>query len=213
MQFNHFLESLQKRLGKPLPGPDAQMKMASRSRLQWLREGMDATGARESGVLILLYPDMGSVFIVLILRPDYDGVHSGQVGLPGGKMETGDATLVETALRESHEELGISSQHIQILGTLTQLYIPPSNFLVLPVVGYIQQKPDFHPDRIEVKKIIELDIVQLLDNRCRITKEIEVSGHILSVPCYVIDGEVIWGATAMILSEFAEIVSGIGYRV
>lgn len=209
MQFNPFVEYLQQRLRQPLPGLDAQLKMASRSRLQWIKEGMDSTHAKKSGVLILLYPDRETVRTVLILRMDYDGIHSGQVGLPGGKMEEGDATLVETALRETHEELGISSQHIRILGTLTQLYIPPSNFLVLPVVGYIQQKPDFHPDRTEVKKIIELDIGQLLNGQNRVIKEIEVSGQILTVPCYLINGEVIWGATAMILAEFAELVAGI----
>lgn len=207
MFFEDLIEQLTKRLREPLPGLNAHLKMASQSRLKWLMEGMDWSKAKRSGVLILLYPDNGTIKTVLILRPDYEGMHGGQVSLPGGKREESDTDLVDTALRETQEELGIPSHSVHVIGTLSELYIPPSNFLVLPVVGFTPDRPSFKPDPVEVKEIIEVDIQQLSDPYFRTTKEIRVKGFTLSAPCYIVNGATIWGATAMILSELAEIIS------
>lgn len=207
MLFNDLIEHISKRLKEPLPGLSAQRRMASESRLKWITEGMDISKAKKSGVLILLYPDHGTPKLVLIQRPDYEGTHGGQVSLPGGKQEKSDQTLIETALRETREELGIPSSSIRIIGTLSELYIPPSNFLVHPVVGYLTEKTDFHPDPVEVKDIVEVEISSLLDPECITIREIHVSGITLTAPCYTINGATIWGATAMILAELAEVIN------
>ncbi|MBP6978038.1 MAG: CoA pyrophosphatase [Bacteroidales bacterium] len=206
MNFNELIEHISSKLKEPLPGMGAHLKMASESRLKWLMEGMDVSKAKKSGVLVLLYPDDGETKLVLIQRPDYEGTHGGQVSLPGGKQEKTDLTLIDTALRETQEELGISSTSINVIGTLSELYIPPSNFLVQPVVGFIPEKVPFRPDPIEVKTIIEVTIAQLLDPRYKSIQTIQVRGIVLSAPCYMIDGFMIWGATAMILSELVEVI-------
>ncbi len=208
MLFIDLIEHLTRKLKEPLPGLSAHLEMATQSRLQWLREGMDLSNARKSGVLILLYPDDGTIKTVLIQRPDYEGIHSGQVSLPGGKQEESDTTLADAALRETQEELGVPAYSIRVIGTLTELYIPPSNYLVLPVVGFLPEKPAFRPDPDEVKDIIEVEITQFLDPQYKTTRKIDARGFTLSAPCYIINGTVIWGATAMILAELTEVIKG-----
>ena len=206
MSFNEIIEHLQARLSQPLPGLTAHLRMASESRLRWLMEGMDPSRAKKSGVLILMYPVGKDTHIVLIQRPDYEGMHGGQVSLPGGKREESDATLVETALRETQEELGVPPHTITVIGTLSELYIPPSNYLVLPVVGFTSVRPVFFPDPVEVEKIIEIGIGQLSDPGFKTVKEIKVHGYTLSAPCYIVNGATIWGATAMILAELEQVI-------
>ncbi|MDD5507029.1 MAG: CoA pyrophosphatase [Bacteroidales bacterium] len=206
MIFSEIIEHLQIRLSQPLPGLTAHLRMASESRLRWLMEGMDPSKAKKSGVLVLMYPVGGDTNIVLIQRPDYEGMHGGQVSLPGGKREESDANLIETALRETQEELGVLPHTVSIIGTLSELYIPPSNYLVLPVVGFTSERPAFFPDPIEVEKIIEVSIGQLSDPKFKIVKEITVHGYTLSAPCYTMNGATIWGATAMILAELEQVI-------
>ncbi len=206
MAFQDLIDHLTYRLSQPLPGFAAHLTMASQSRLKWLMEGMDSSNAKKSGVLILIYPDQDGPTTVVIQRPDYDGMHGGQVSLPGGKREESDATLIDTALRETQEELGVPSASVTVIGTLTELYIPPSNYLVLPVVGFTREKPKFTPDPVEVEKIIEIRIGQLSDPSYKTTQEINVHGFVLTAPCYTIHGATIWGATAMILSELEQVI-------
>jgi 8-oxo-dGTP pyrophosphatase MutT (NUDIX family) len=206
MTFRDIVEHLQVKLSQPLPGLTAHLRMASESRQKWLMEGMDSSKAKKSSVLILIYPDDSDAKTVLIQRPAYDGMHGGQVSLPGGKREESDATLIETALRETQEELGIPSSMISVIGTLSELYIPPSNYLVLPVVGFTSERPAFRPDPVEVEKIIEIRIDQLSDPGYKVIKDIHVHGFTLSAPCYLVDGATIWGATAMILAELEEVI-------
>ncbi len=207
MEFYEFVVSLEERLQKPLPGKSAQLKMSSLARIQELFKLAAPESATQSSVLVLLYPFAGSIGLVLMLRPQYRGVHSGQISLPGGKFEETDESLIYTALRESKEEIGINPLQVQIIGQLTEMYIPPSNFMVTPVVGYQSSRPVFTADAKEVAEIIEIKLDDLMDAKNRQQKKIKLSvGLSLKVPSYCINGHIIWGATAMILSELREIV-------
>jgi 8-oxo-dGTP pyrophosphatase MutT (NUDIX family) len=206
MEFDDFVLALEKRLQQNLPGKPAQLKMSSLARIRELIKLAPSHDAVLSSVLILLYPYAGKIRLVLMLRPEYPGVHSGQISLPGGKSEDSDESVVFTALREAQEEIGIDPGSVQIIGRLTEMYIPPSNFIVTPVVGFQTRRPDFHADPKEVARIIEIDLDDLLDKENIKTKKIKLRpGFALKVPSYFIDGNIIWGATAMILSEFREI--------
>jgi len=171
-----------------------------------MRPGKSKLPVRDSGVLLLLYPDKEQLFTVFMKRPEYGGPHSGQISFPGGKFEQGDVTLTNTALRESHEEIGIDPGTIVVLGTLTPLSIPVSNFKLLPVVGFLPEKPDFKMDPKEVVYLIEAEISFLTDP-CIVKREVLVLGdYSVEVPYYDIRGDHVWGATAMIMSEFLEVV-------
>jgi 8-oxo-dGTP pyrophosphatase MutT (NUDIX family) len=164
--------------------------------------------AIKSSVLVLLFPgkENGQPAFVVTLRPTYEGIHSGQISLPGGRFELTDENLMQTALREANEEIGMDPEEVTIIGRLTELYIPPSNYLVQPFVGFTSISPVFNPQPTEVEKIIEIPVNQLLDERNVMEKEISVAGIQFSAPSFVIDGTTIWGATSMILNEFKEIL-------
>jgi len=207
MDFSSFIEGLEISLQAPLPGNRAQVLMSSMKRISELMNFIMPNDVRQSSVLLLLYPHEGSIWLVLMLRPVYKGVHSGQVSLPGGKFEDGDDSLIFTALREAHEEIGINPHHVQVLGQLTELYIPPSNFLVTPIVGYMHSRPDFHANPKEVEKVIEIRLEDLSDDKNIHQNKIKLPlGISIKTPCYIIGDVTIWGATAMILSEFKEVV-------
>ena len=212
MKFIEFVLLLEKRLQQPLPGKIAQLRMSSRRRLQELIQLVSTEDAIQSSVLILLYPSGEKIGLALMLRPDYPGIHSGQISLPGGKFEDTDESLVYTALREAQEEIGIDPMQVQVIGQLTEMYIPPSNYLVTPVVGYQISHPEFRADPLEVKKIIEISLEDLLNKKNRRKKSIKVRGFTLNVPSYFIEGNIIWGATAMILSELTEIAMEIMFK-
>ena len=160
-----------------------------------------------AAVLFLMYPsEKGVPSLVFIKRNEYDGPHSAQVSLPGGAWEEGDGSIQNTALRETREELGIDDD-IEILGSLTELLIPVSNFLVFPFVGCIDHTPVFHPDNSEVQFIIETPLIGLLDPRNRDSETIFRHGQSIRAPFYRIGKEKIWGATAMMLSEFLQLAS------
>jgi 8-oxo-dGTP pyrophosphatase MutT (NUDIX family) len=208
MEFDKFILLLEQRLQKPLPGRSAQLKMSSLARMQEFMRLSTPENAVQSSVLLLLYPFDGTVGLVLMLRPEYRGIHSGQISLPGGKSEETDESLIYTALREAQEEIGIDPFKVQIIGQLTEMYIPPSNFMVTPVVGYQASRPHFIADPTEVARIIEIKLDELLDDRNRQIKKMKISlGFSLKVPSFYINGDIIWGATAMILSELREIIA------
>jgi 8-oxo-dGTP pyrophosphatase MutT (NUDIX family) len=140
-------------------------------------------------------------------RPDYNGVHGGQISFPGGKMELHDKTLADTALRESKEEIGIDPRQVTILGELTKLYIPPSNFHISPFLASSFVKPEFTPDPQEVAAVIVLPVDQILSGQSIQQKKVRTGlGFSMEVPAFYINEKIIWGATAMILSEFREIL-------
>jgi len=210
MAFLSFIRNIEARFRDPLPGFSAQIKMSSLTRIHQLMNLFQTDNVINSSVLLLLFPFMGEAGLVLTLRKEYKGVHSGQISLPGGKFEEDDDSLIYTALREAKEEIGINPGHVQVLGQLTELYIPHSNFLVTPIVGVIPIRPKFIAEPHEVAKIIEIRISDLLEDHSIQQKKIRLStGLSLKVPSFVIDGNVIWGATAMILSEFKELIKPI----
>jgi 8-oxo-dGTP pyrophosphatase MutT (NUDIX family) len=207
MNFEKFILQLESALKAPLPGKQAQIKM-SPVPLDTRRFGTDLPeNHRKSGVLILFYPDSENTFFPMIKRPEYPGFHSGQVAFPGGKMEMGDANIIETALREAEEEVGIDRTRVQVLGSLSELFIPASNFLVSPVIGFLGKRPDLVPEEKEVSRIIHAELALLLRPETRKQKILEM-GHNrkLDTPYFDIDGEVVWGATAMILSELIHLL-------
>jgi 8-oxo-dGTP pyrophosphatase MutT (NUDIX family) len=206
MEYISFIAALEARLKRPLPGVAMQLQMASEARFLPSDDLPDPADARDSSVLIMLYPEHEAIKTVFILRTSYEGVHSGQVGFPGGQYEAGDATPYETALREAREETGVDVSHLKILGKLTDLYIPPSNFNVFPVVGCFFEKPFFTIDSHEVVRLIETDISELLDERVKKRTRMVIRGHNVGVPYFDIDGMVVWGATAMILNELLAVI-------
>ena len=162
--------------------------------------------AKLGGVAIVLYPHNGEIVMPLIRRPEYDGVHGGQVSFPGGKREDQDNDLVATAFRETEEEIGIPRDMMKMVGTLSELYIFASDFQVLPVVVALKQRPIFDPDPTEVSAVVEVELGHLLDPKNRKRKDLQVRGFTIDAPYFEVENEVVWGATAMMLSEFLEVV-------
>lgn len=204
MPFNDFISTLDTQLRQPLPGPEAHLKMASATRLRLKVQPNEKT--RRSAVLILFYPYRDQILVPLILRPKYDGVHAGQMAFPGGRYEKTDENLIRTALREAQEEIGIKASDVQILGKLTELFIPPSNFYVLPVVGKLAYKPDFYPDPREVEAVLEVNLEELMDENNVGFTELDVRGITIEAPFYDIQGHKVWGATAMMISELLTVI-------
>lgn len=204
-----FIDRLRSNLKQPLPGLSSQLKMSSRLRESELASFKHKKDPIKSSVLILLYPKQNQLFTCLILRQSYNGVHSGQVSFPGGRFEDSDPSLIGTALREAQEEVNIDPRKVTVLGTLTELYIPPSNFLVLPVVGYAEKVPEYEPDAVEVAEIIETDLDFLFDDSYRKRKTIHARGNAIDAPYFDVKGHVVWGATAMILSELIDVIRSI----
>lgn len=201
------ISQLEQRLQLPLPGLEAQMRMGSRSRVDKVRHQQIPENAKVSAVLMLLYPVGQELHLPLILRTQYPGVHSGQVGLPGGRVEPQDPALMYTALRETEEEVGVPPHGIHVLGGLSPLYIPPSNFLVHPFVGFIPERPNFILDPKEVQMLIETKLSDFLDDANVGEAPVTVGGGFqLQVPRYLIQGHTVWGATAMMMAELVHIL-------
>ncbi len=197
-----FLTELRRALTGPLPGPGAQIRMASTRRTTHFKNTGPDEKTRRAGVVILFYDMDGQIRFPLIRRTEDGTVHSGQVALPGGTFDPADGSILQTALRECYEEIGIPARSVEVLGQLSDLYIPPSNFLVTPVVGLLTGPPTFVPDPREVARIIEAGVDEVRDPT-RI-KETERFGF--TVPYFDIQNEVVWGATAMILSELTALL-------
>ena len=164
---------------------------------------------RQGGVALLLYQDAGNWHFPLMKRNEYPGIHSGQVSLPGGKMEPEDQTLIDTALRESHEELGLKVGLDEVIGNLSELYIIASHFNILPVVAVMKEPPVFKPDPREVNQVLVGSLNRLLLSEDRKEKEMMVRGYDIRAPYFEIEDHVVWGATAMILNEFLVVVRDI----
>ncbi len=155
---------------------------------------------REAAVLLMLYERAEELHFVLMRRTEYPGVHSGQISFPGGKREQGESAA-QTALRETYEELGISLEDVEVLGNLTELYIPPSNYLVQPIVGRCAAQPCWQPKEDEVAEVIEVPLRLLFDDSLKGAEETVRYGHPFRIVYYNLFGHKVWGATASILSE------------
>ncbi len=201
---------LQESFKGDLPGDVEQLKMAPYNRTARNIAKVVNPHPKESAVLFLIYPDNKErANFVLMQRTPHPGVHGAQISLPGGKKELQDTNLMHTALRETREELGIDSSSIEVLGELTSVYIPPSGFMVNPFVGITNQKLHFNPDKREVDYLIESPVSALLQPGIIQSKKIPIGLSKLKVntPYFNIKNHVVWGATAMILSEFKAILS------
>lgn len=192
-------------LAGPLPGERGHQRMATGFRGAFHHDGDPVPAA----VMILLYPaEKERTGLVLMKRNAYDGPHSAQVSLPGGAREKEDRSLAGTALRETREELGIT-EDLEILGPLSPLHIPVSNFIVHPFVAHCRQRPEFRPDSSEVEYLIETTLEHLLDPRFRRVEKRTLHGTVFPSPYFSIGEEKVWGATAMILSEFLLLASSL----
>ncbi|PKP10748.1 MAG: coenzyme A pyrophosphatase [Bacteroidetes bacterium HGW-Bacteroidetes-4] len=185
------------------PGISAQKAMLPKGRVLSSTSNIPP---RSSAVLLLLYPKNNELYFPVIRRPIYDGMHSGQMALPGGKTEEGDASLIETAVRESHEEIGVDKNSIEILGSLTDLYIEVTHMQVLPVVGFVDKKPDFFIQASEVDALFEIPLSHLFNPELKKKEWWNLRGELIEIPFYHFADQKVWGATAMILSEFEQLL-------
>lgn len=169
---------------------------------------LDKKKAKQAAVMSVFYPgSKDETKFVLILRKTYKGVHSNQVGFPGGRVEKGDIDLMHTALRETEEEVGIPRNEVQIIKELTKLYIPPSNFWVHPYLGIMEKTPILVPQETEVEAVLEIDVDEFLSDSCMIRQTLSTSyAKNVEVPAFLLGGHVVWGATAMMLSEMKDIL-------
>lgn len=203
MEFDQIIKKLEKILSLPLPGKMGQITMAPKPIDEARFAELKPHNPRKGAVLMLFYPDETGTLVPFIKRPDYDGTHGGQIAFPGGKWEVSDKDLSQTALRETEEEIGLDQHKIKLLGKLSDLFIPPSNFLVSPYIGFVEENPTFIPDPFEVERIISCPIEKLIDKNTRKEGEILVrKEHRLQAPYFDIEEQMVWGATAMMLGEF-----------
>ena len=205
----NLIENIKYRLQKGLPGESFQYKMAPASRPKADVYIKNKIVPKKGGVLVLVYEWNKHIYVLLTLRKEYNGVHSKQVSFPGGKFEDGDENLLNTALREAKEEVGIKINQVEIISNLTDLYIPPSNFLVSPYLAFTSNRPSFQIQEDEVEQLIEIPLSELFDENNKSIKEVLLSdGNTIEVPCYLAQDNVVWGATAMIISELEELCRG-----
>ncbi len=202
-ELHNLVSLLKRKLTTTLPGAEAQELMAPSFRNDY---EFDKHLLRESGVLLLLYPKNEIPHFVLMKRSPKLRTHSGQISLPGGKKEPTDPSFYDTAVRETNEELGVEKSEIEFLGELTPLFIPISNFMVYPYVAFAKKELVFQPNHKEVEAILEVPISRLLDERTITQESWEKKGKSYTRPFFAIEGQKVWGATAMIISEFRQLL-------
>lgn len=203
MDFQDFLQIVPHFNAVNLPGVDAHNIMVPKERLEMMKKlNFERIKPKIAAVMMLLYPKDGIAHLVLIVRNSYEGVHSSQIAFPGGKYENADTNFADTALRETYEEIGIHPKKIEIVKAFTKLYIPPSNFMVYPFLGICKEEITFYPDPTEVSGIIELPLSTFLSDTITVNSKIKTSyANAVDVPAFKIEEHIVWGATAMMLSE------------
>jgi len=208
MNFDLFFKGIPNVLNVDLPSISSHIKMAPLERVKMMEENSyDINSVRKAAVMMLFYPKNDVTHLLLIVRNSYPGVHSSQIAFPGGKVEEIDFDFKQTALRETHEEIGINPKEIQVIRDFSSIYIPPSNFLVFPFLGVSQTELTFTLQEEEVAGIIELPLSTLLDDSIITNKILETSySKSIEVPVFQIEEHSVWGATAMMLSELKDVL-------
>ncbi|HEY9047173.1 MAG TPA: CoA pyrophosphatase [Ohtaekwangia sp.] len=210
MSFDELKQKIAERLLKELPGPLAHEPMRAVPVGRVIPKFEHKLPPRPGSVLILLYEDDGIVKFPLIKRTEYIGAHSGQISLPGGKAETGE-DVIQTALREGNEEVGIDIAQVKVLGRLSNFFVIPSNFIVTPIVATME-RPAFKADPHEVARILSCNLFDLIKEEAVLQKEIMAAGQYrMMAPYFDIEGEIVWGATAMMLNELRLVVRELEY--
>ncbi|WP_264521695.1 NUDIX hydrolase [Flavobacterium sp. N1994] len=206
MHFDEFLKYTPKILNVELPATNAHVKMAPSNRVELLKNiNLEEISPKKAAVMMLFYPKKTQTHLALILRTSYNGVHSSQIAFPGGKVEPEDLNLSETAIRETHEEIGVHPSHINVIRAFTEVYIPPSNFMVYPFMGFSKSELEFALQEDEVAGIVELPLVDFLNDKNVVTNTMKTSyAGDIEVPGFKVEQHFIWGATAMMMSELKE---------
>lgn len=209
MIFQEFEKKIVKIAKMQLPGEAVQFKMAPMERLaEMKRLAYKKNTAKRAGVMALFYPGIDhKTHLALILRKTYKGVHSAQIGFPGGKYENDDISLEETALRETEEEVGVLRDSVSVIKKLTEIYIPPSDFFVQPYVGIIASTPQFILQKEEVEELIEVPLLHFMDDSIKTMQTLSTSyAKNIEVPAFMLNNHLVWGATAMMLNEVREML-------
>ena len=211
MDFQEFLEYVPKLMTAELPAEVSHIKMAPLERIESLKNfDIGLKKPKIAAVMMLFYPKNGITHLVLIVRNSYKGVHSAQIAFPGGKYEAQDEIFENTALRETHEEVGIHPDSMEILKTFTPMYIPPSDFMVHPFLGISKEEIVFIPDPTEVANIIELPLTVFLSDAIVTDAKLTTSyANDIYVPAFKIEEHIVWGATAMMLSELKDVLKNV----
>lgn len=207
MDFNYFINNINKFNNFQVGGIDVQFELAPKIRTKLNAFEIDSKQPRKAAVLSLFYPnEKGETTFLLTKRADYDGTHAAQISFPGGKYDESDLSLKKTALRETTEEVGILSSKIMVFKQMTDVYIPPSNFIVTPYLGVLNETPNFSKN-VEVAEIIHVLLSDFMNENCISTEIVTTSyAQKMVVPCYKLNNYTVWGATAMMLSEIRELI-------
>lgn len=202
MEFKHFKNNIINLQKNTIGGIDAQFSLAPKLRLRYSEKKINSLNPKKAAVISLFYPNnKGEACFLLTLRASYKGTHSAQISFPGGKFNHNDETLKNTALRETFEEVGIPIKKISVFKQMTDVFIPPSNFLVTPFLGYLEYVPSFTKNH-EVKELISISIKDLLNDSSISTTKLSTSyAKNIDVPCFILNNYTVWGATAMMLNE------------
>lgn len=206
MTNKRFISELKSRLKQPLPGWDIQSKFLPIKGLPDIQY-KSSINLRKGAVLACLYEDEGELMTILIERTKDSSPHSGQIAFPGGKFEEEDRNQVTTAFREAWEEVGLEPNEMELIGQLSPVEIPISGFTVLPVIAWHNSIPKLKANPTEVESLIKTPVAEMLKSLK--TEEIPVRQHKVTAPCFVAQQHLVWGATAMVLGEFREIMNEI----